>query len=96
LLDKIKPSVAKVSTGVSERSSSNPEFVNNVAKVNVYNSVQQIMENSELIRDLIDKGEVGIVPAMYDVATGVVTFYEQEARIKELAEHQNQYNSFAS
>jgi carbonic anhydrase len=96
LLEKIKPSVSKVSTGTNERSSSNSEFVNNVAKVNVYNSVQQIMENSEVIRDLIDKGEAGIVPAMYDVATGVVTFYEQEARIKVLAEHQNQYNSFAS
>ena len=92
LLSKIKPSVDKVDSGIQERSSHNQEFVDNVAKVNVYNSVQQIIEESEVIRDLVEKGEAGIVPAMYDVSTGYVTFFEQEARIKMLAEHQNQFS----
>jgi carbonic anhydrase len=95
LLDKIKPSVNKVHPTKGDRNSTNASFVNDVAKVNVYNSIQQIMEQSEVIRDLVDKGQVGLVPAMYDVATGKVTFFEQEARIKMLAEQQNQYNRVA-
>ena len=29
-----------------------------------------------MLRDMIDKGEIGLVGAMYDVSTGKVKFYE--------------------
>ena len=83
LLDKIKPSVAKAAEQVSDSSSNNPNYVNTAAKLNVYNSVDQIIKNSQVIRELIEQGSVGIVPAMYDVSSGFVTFFGQEAAMKE-------------
>ena len=45
------------------------------------NSVKEILERSSIIKKLVAEGKVGIVPAMYDVATGKITFYEEEGII---------------
>ena len=37
-------------------------------------SIHEIRERSSILRELIDSGQVGIAGAMYDVATGTVTF----------------------
>jgi len=79
LLDRIQPAVRMEKTVAENRNSSNSEFVEAVSKLNVKHSVQQILEKSEVIRSLVMEYNVGIVPAMYDVATGKVTFYEKEA-----------------
>jgi carbonic anhydrase len=34
------------------------------------------MEQSMILRDMILKGEVGIIGALYDVETGIVTFLD--------------------
>jgi carbonic anhydrase len=34
------------------------------------------MEQSHILRDMILNGEIGIIGAMYDVETGVVSFLE--------------------
>ena len=93
LLKKIKPAVAGVTTVEGPRDSSNPEFVDKVAEINVYNSVEKILENSEVIRDLVQEGKVGIVPAIYNVATGMVIFLEQKASIKTPGKLQNKVNT---
>ena len=93
LLKKIKPAVAGVTTVEGPRDSSNPEFVDKVAEINVYNSVEKILENSEVIRDLVQEGKVGIVPAIYNVATGTVIFLEQKASIKTPGKLQNKFNT---
>lgn len=95
LLKKIKPAVAGVTTVGGPRDSSNPEFVDKVAEINVYNSVEKILENSEVIRDLVQEGKVGIVPAIYNVATGMVIFLEQKASIKTPGKLQNKVNTVA-
>jgi carbonic anhydrase len=95
LLEKIKPSVAKVPSLDGPRDSSNPEFVTTVAKINVHNSVRKIIEESQVIRDLVEDGKVGLVPAMYDVSTGSVTFFEKEAHINTVSESQNKYDNVA-
>ena len=95
LLKKIKPAVAGVTTVEGPRDSSNPEFVDKVAEINVYNSVEKILENSEVIRDLVQEGKVGIVPAIYNVATGMVIFLEQKASIKTPGKLQNKVNTVA-
>lgn len=80
LLQKIRPSVdEEPSTG--DRSSKNIEFVNSVASINVKNTVKDIVRKSETIREMIESGQIGIASAMYDVATGLVTFHEEEAII---------------
>jgi carbonic anhydrase len=39
-------------------------------------SVQEIRDTSPILKDMEDKGEIMIVGAMYDVASGKVTWYE--------------------
>lgn len=76
LLGKIQPAVDSEQTTQSERNGQNTEFVNNVTLLNVKHSAQQILEESEVIRKLVEEGKVGIVPAIYDVSSGQVRFCE--------------------
>lgn len=61
-------------TQTTERGASNPRFVDRVAEINVRNTIRWIEENSPELRAMILAGELGIVGAMYDVATGRVRF----------------------
>jgi carbonic anhydrase len=76
LLNKITPSVYAEKTVKHNRTSSNPEFVEAVTHLHTERSVQAIMEQSQILRNMILNGEIGIVGALYDVETGVVTFLE--------------------
>ena len=60
-----------------ERNSSNSEFVENVATINVHRTVDAILQRSYILHEMIKNGEVGICGAMYNVETGVVDFYEK-------------------
>lgn len=59
-----------------DRSSSNPEFVNNVCELNVKTQIDTIWNSSEILRDLLYKGEIGIVGGIYDLSTAKVNFPE--------------------
>lgn len=83
LLNNIKPAVMMEKTTVNNRTSTNATFVNEVARLNAINSVKSIWESSLIIRQLVEEGNLGIVPAMYDVATGKVTCYEEHSIIKQ-------------
>jgi carbonic anhydrase len=76
LLAKIMPAVAAVPNNGKDRSSKNYEFVEMVAEQNVRQNVQLIRDRSPILKEMEDKGEVKIVGAMYDVASGRVTWYE--------------------
>jgi carbonic anhydrase len=74
LLGKIKPAVTSVQyTG--ERSSKNTTFVELVAEANVRRTVQDVLTRSPILREMHDKGQIRVVGAMLDVATGKVTWY---------------------
>ena len=73
-LANIKPAVAAVTGHDSDRSSKNMAFVKTVTEKNVVLTVQRILERSPILRDMVNKGELAIVGAMYDVHTGKVTF----------------------
>lgn len=75
LLSKIEPAVKAETTTSDNRSSANSEFVENVAEINVKKGVEEIMTKSPILKEMIDKGEIGIAGAMYDVTTGSVSFY---------------------
>ena len=75
-LSNIMPAVYAVDQVEGERNSSNAKFVNDVARKNVEFTVQNILERSPLMKDLVDKGELMVVGAMHDVRTGKVTFYD--------------------
>ena len=75
LLDKIKPAVKAVSTSPDEdRSSANIKFVNRVAEKNVELTKEHIYKQSLVLHEMYNKGEIDIVTAMYDVASGKVNF----------------------
>jgi carbonic anhydrase len=76
LLNKITPAVYAEKTIRENRNSSNTAFVDAVTRLHTERSVQAVMEQSGILRDMILKGEVGIIGAVYDVETGVVTFLE--------------------
>jgi carbonic anhydrase len=44
--------------------------------MNVKLTMQKLRDRSVLLREMIDKGEIGLVGAMYDVSTGRVTFHK--------------------
>ncbi len=77
LLNKIRPSVDKEATVQDNRNGSNLEFVNKVALHNVHHSIESIIEQSLIIRELLEAGNIKIVPAMYDVASGEVAVIEE-------------------
>jgi carbonic anhydrase len=76
LLNKITPSVYAEKTIKNNRTSTNPEFVEAVTHLHTERSVQAIMEQSHILRNMILNGEIGIIGALYDVETGVVTFLD--------------------
>lgn len=78
LLAQVQPAVQLANGGYGERNSGNADFVQAVADLNVQLAAEELPQRSPLIRDLVEKGKVGIVPAMYDVATGRVRFLEEQ------------------
>lgn len=76
LLDRIKPSIAEVSTAITPRDSKNPKFVDAVTEANVRYQMRQIKEKSPVLKEMLDKGEIALVGGMYDISTGEVRFFE--------------------
>lgn len=76
LLGKITPSVYAERTIKENRNSHNPAFVDAVTVIHTERSVQAILEQSTILREMIMNGEVGIIGAIYDVETGAVNFLE--------------------
>ncbi len=77
LINKIEPAVEAVTEPKDEnlRNSSNIEFVNEVAKKNVYMTIDNIRNSSEVLKEMEDAGEIDIIGGMYDIKTGEVSFY---------------------
>src|SRR5690606_16209750 len=88
LLDKLKPAI-DAETSVSEnRNASNSEFVEKVADINVHLTMKEIVRRSNVLKEMVDAGEIAIVGGMYDVETGIVTIYEDSVICSE-AVHQD-------
>jgi carbonic anhydrase len=81
LLSKLQPAVYQERTVVDpdKRNSKNGEFVENVARINVHRSVQAVIERSFILEEMVVEGKIGIVGGTYDIDTGLVEFFEQDA-----------------
>ena len=84
LLSKIQPAVYDEKTVEENRNSGNNEFVEKVATINVKRTVQSIMERSPSLKEMIEKGDIGIVGGTHDLTIGMVTFYEDTLVINNL------------
>lgn len=49
-------------------------FVHAVTVLNVQNNIRYILQNSHVLKDMVDQGEICIVGGIYDVRTGKVDF----------------------
>jgi carbonic anhydrase len=76
LLNLIQPAVYFERTVTENRTSSNAEFVDKVAHLQVRRGVEGVIERSMVLRDMIERGEIGLIGAMYDVASGAVHFLD--------------------
>jgi len=77
LLSKIQPAVFDEKSEIENRSSSNSEFVEKVASINVKRTVNAIMERSPILKEMIANGEIGIIGGMHNINNGEVTFYDK-------------------
>ena len=76
LLSKIQPAVYDEQSVIENRNSSNDEFVEKVATINVKRTVQAIMERSPILKEMIETGAIGIIGGSHNITTGEVTFYD--------------------
>ena len=74
LLARIKPAIPATAFD-GEKSSKNASYVDAVARTNVALGLGEIRRRSPILEDLEKKGTIKITGAMYDLSTGIVTFF---------------------
>jgi carbonic anhydrase len=75
IIKLLQPAVSEETTTLDpERNSKNSEFVANVCFLNVKKQIQNIINQSDILRDLFDKKRIGIIGAVYNFASGQVEF----------------------
>lgn len=77
LTKMILPAIESETSTTVDRVSSNNEFVNNVLHNNVHHQIQTIVSDSQLIREMLQAGEIGIIGGVYDISTGSVEFFNE-------------------
>jgi carbonic anhydrase len=73
LIEKIEPAVYAVNEPKEE--AKNLDFVDAVSVKNVELTIDRIRKESPVLKELEEDGDIKIVGAMYDIATGAVDFY---------------------
>jgi carbonic anhydrase len=76
LINKIEPAVEAVTEPKDEslRNSKNIDFVDSVAVKNVELTLDNIRNQSPILKEMEEQGEIAIVGGMYDISDGKVTF----------------------
>jgi carbonic anhydrase len=74
LLEKIKPSIGVVRAEMPGLDYSDQKFRTSVEKQNVILTMDNILEESPVLRNLYELGEIGMIGSYYDVDTGEVAF----------------------
>jgi len=76
LLGRVQPAIDAVKGYDADRSSGNSAFVDEVVNTNVSVTIDEMLAKSPVLKGLLDKGEIMVVGAYYDLDTGKVTFVE--------------------
>ena len=76
MLAKIKPAVALSENFAGEKNSKNEMYTNVVGKNNVLHTLETIKQRSPILKEMLDKGEIKMAGAFYDIKSGAVTFLE--------------------
>ena len=74
----LQPAVSEETTTLNpERNSKNSVFVSNVCFLNVKKQIQSIINQSDILKDLLQNNQIGIIGAIYNFASGQVEFDHQ-------------------
>ncbi len=76
LLAGIEPAVSATPLKSGEKNSQNSEYVNDVTHTNVRLTLQTILKESPTIAKAVEKGDVTLAGAVYDLGTGKVNFLD--------------------
>lgn len=78
IINLIKPSIRheKTVTDAGLRNATNPEFVEKICALNVKYQIDTIVRLSDIVDDMLSAKQIGIIGAVYDIATGKVHFME--------------------
>jgi len=74
LVKKIRPAVEAENISIDNRNSSNNEFVENVAMLNVKQTMNRIVSESPILKEMIDMKQIEIIGGIHNISTGEVTF----------------------
>ena len=83
LLKRIQPSITKALL----RDSVDHLFPDNVAYANVENSLEEILTQSAIVREMFEKGQIGIVGGVYNIENGEVDFFKNLTRVTKQNKH---------
>ena len=83
LLKRIQPSISKALLKDGDHL-----FDDNVAYANVENSLEEILNQSDIVKDMFKKGEIGLVGGVYNVDNGKVDFFKNLTRKKKEREQE--------
>ncbi|KTD08940.1 inorganic transporter and to carbonic anhydrase (bi-functional) [Legionella gratiana] len=89
LLEKIKPAINAENLTTNNRHSKNDTFVQHVTELNVANTMQNIYKRSPILHDMIEKNEIAMVGAVYDVHTGKVHYKDYVYELDQLDGKEN-------
>ena len=81
MLNRIQPSISKAML----KEDRYHKFNDNIAYANVENSLEEILTQSSIVKEMFERGEIGIVGGVYNVETGVVDFFKNLTKKKKEA-----------
>ena len=82
IIKLLQPAVSEETTTLNpERNSKNTQFVANVCFLNVKKQIQNIFNQSSILKEMLDKKQIGIIGAVYNFASGQVEFDLQNASL---------------
>lgn len=79
LLKRIQPSISKA---LLYEDKEEYLFDDKVAYANVENSLEEILNRSKIVKDMFEKGEIGIIGGVYNIENGQVDFFKNLTKRK--------------
>lgn len=79
IINLIKPSIRheKTVTDPSQRNAKNADFVEKICALNVKYQIDTIVRCSDIVDDMLESKQIGIIGAVYNIANGKVDFLEE-------------------
>jgi carbonic anhydrase len=74
IINMIKPAIRHEKSVLEDRSSNNEDFVQKICELNVQYQIDQIIRTSDIIQDMLQAKQIGVVGGVYDLNTGTVRF----------------------